>query len=94
MTDKSVDIILDVNTTLVPDGSNVNVSIPTIKMKPPSPVYGGKYNTMITDLQPQTSYMYMITLSRSGTGAIIDQPIYGQFITKESKLHMHKLYYI
>ena len=48
--DKSVKIILNVNTTLVPDGSDVSVSIPSIKIKPPSPVLGGKFTTEIGDL--------------------------------------------
>ena len=82
--DKSVDITLNVNTTLVPDGSNVSISIPSIKMNPPSPVSGGKFTTFITNLQPETFYMYVITIFKS-SGAIIDQPIYGQFTTKEGK---------
>ena len=81
--DKLVNITLDVNTTLVPDGSNVNISIPSIQMKPQNPVSDGKFTTLITDLRPKTPYTYVITLSRSGTGAIIDQPIYGQFTTRQ-----------
>ena len=83
--EKLVDITLDVNTTLVPDGSNVSVTIPSIKVKPQKPVSGGKSITMITDLQPDTTYTYTITFFTSGTGTIIDQPIYGQFTTKKSK---------
>lgn len=84
MKDRSVNITLNVNTTLVPDGSNVSVDIPSIKMERQNPVTGGKFMTLIGSLQPNTSYTYVITIFKAGAGTPIDQPIYGQFITKES----------
>ena len=80
--DTSVDIELDMNTTLVPDGSNVNMSfIPSIQMKPQKAVSEGKFTTKIYGLQPGHQYDYNITISRNDNGAIIDRRIYGEFMT-------------
>ena len=79
--DTSVDIELDMNTTLVPDGSNVSVSIPSIQMKPQKAVSDGKFTTTICGLQPEHQYDYNITVARNDSGAIIDRPIYGHFMT-------------
>ena len=76
----SVDIVLDVNSTLVPDGSNVAVSI---QMEPQNPVSNGKFSTVIYGLQPNYPYDYNITFLRNDSGAIIDRPIYGCFMTPE-----------
>ena len=79
----SVDIVLDMNSTLVPDGSNVTVSISSIQMEPQNPVSNGKFSTMIYGLQPNYPYDYNITFLRNDSGAIIDRPIYGYFMTPE-----------
>lgn len=76
---------MEVNTKLVPDGSNVTVSIPSVKINPQNPVSGGKFITTITDLNPETAYTYTITFLRRNAGSIIDQPIYGQFTTRVSE---------
>ena len=74
------------NTTLVPDGSNVSVSIPessTKQINQRGAVSGGKFETTIDNLQPKRQYDYSITISRNDSGAIIDRSIYGQFTTAE-----------
>jgi hypothetical protein len=69
------------NSTLVPDGSTVTVSISSIQMEPQKAVSNGKFNTTIRDLKPESQYDYNITFFRNDSGAIIDRPIYGRFIT-------------
>ena len=74
------------NASLVPDGSNVSVSIPSIQMKPQKAVSNGKFTTTIYGLQPEHHYDYSITISRNDNGTTIDRPVYGQFMTEKGKI--------
>ena len=72
----SVDIELDVNSSLVPDGSNVTVAISSKQMEPQQKaVSNGKFITTVYNLQAKYPYDYNITFSRNDSGAIIDRPI-------------------
>ena len=54
--DTSVNIELDMNTTLVPDGSDVTVSISSNQTK--KPISDGKFSTTINDLKSECQYDY------------------------------------